>query len=59
MDPEACLQAAEKAIFDSDADEAHDHLTNYRQWRAAGGFQPEEGDSRAVTIATAIRRMEK
>lgn len=40
MDPLACLLAAETAIIKRHHDDAHEHLTNYAEWRAKGGFEP-------------------
>lgn len=42
MDPEACLYAAEAAINDRDKSAATYHLTDYRNWVANDGFEPED-----------------
>lgn len=40
MDPEACLLAAETAIFDGEEQLAIDALENYVNWRGMGGYEP-------------------
>jgi hypothetical protein len=40
MDPEACLLAAETAIFDREMDLAADALTCYDEWREGQGYEP-------------------
>ena len=41
MDPRACLLDACDAIEDELPDTASRYLTNYADWRARGGFEPE------------------
>lgn len=57
MDPQACLQAAESAVVQAEAnptldniEEAQEHLSNYRQWRDRGGFEPDEGDDHCTDL---------
>ncbi len=47
MDPEACLDRAERAIDDREWRDAREALADYQQWRDRGGFQPPGGDTRA------------
>jgi hypothetical protein len=47
MDPESCLQRAAQAIAAADYAEARLALSDYRAWRARGGFEPTNGDQRA------------
>lgn len=41
MDPIACLLAALRAYQDGDKPKARTHISDYRAWRAGGGFEPE------------------
>ena len=50
MDPEACLNRAAEALRDSDLDECREALSDYRLWRARGGFEPKCGDTRAKRL---------
>ena len=40
MDPLACLISADQSLTDGDIDEARQRLTDYREWRAKGGYEP-------------------
>lgn len=49
MEPKACLQRAEDALYSSppDLETAYYALQDYEHWRRNGGFQsPEGGDER-------------
>jgi hypothetical protein len=50
MDPSACLQRASDAIATADLAEARLALSDYRAWRARGGFEPIGGDRRADEV---------
>ncbi len=51
MDPEACLNEAASSLRESGSRvECAKHLTNYFQWRLSGGFQPLNGDKRAMDL---------
>ena len=48
MNPEACLQRGLHAIATGDLTEACLALSDYRAWRARGGYEPPpDGDTRA------------
>lgn len=59
MDPQATLDAAEAAIEAGDRDDAREHLTNYSQWRARGGFEPDGGDARHKRLAARAFHMSR
>jgi hypothetical protein len=40
MDPEVTLYNCDQAISDLRLTDARELLTNYREWRRTGGFQP-------------------
>jgi len=50
MDPEACLDRAAEALKDSDLDECREALSDYKVWRARGGFEPDGGDAKAKRL---------
>lgn len=54
MDPERCLQWAQKALDEGRLDDAADHLFDYHDWRRLGGFEPPSGDARRDTIMDAV-----
>jgi hypothetical protein len=51
MDPQACLDAAERALEDCRLDDCLLRLADYRIWRQSGGFEPKGGDALAEKIA--------
>jgi hypothetical protein len=56
MDPLACLQRAAQAIDATDYAEARLALSDYRAWRARGGFEPTDGDDRADELERILLR---
>lgn len=55
MDPEATLCEAERLMDLRHYIESLDYINDYRQWRASGGFEPEDGDLRATAIQKVCR----
>jgi hypothetical protein len=49
MDPKACLDLAEAALDEQDLNEAAEHLCDYSNWRARGGWGHEH-DTRYRTL---------
>lgn len=54
MDPQAALDACERAFNDGKITDARNFLINYRRWRANGGFEPPGGDTRADELRRRI-----
>ena len=50
MDPEATLREASEALQDGRPALAVAALCRYLSWRAAGGFEPPDGDRTATRI---------
>ena len=70
MDPQACLDRAEAHINDAGAqvdatesaeslDEAAHALNDYATWRRNGGFEPDNGDTRAAALRERVRLARK
>ncbi len=55
MDPMATLKAARAAVKEGDYGTARERLSDYRAWRAKGGFEPLNGDETARVIAGIMR----
>ena len=51
MDPNACLDRAQDAFDNGDHREARAALRDYADWRKRGGFEPEDGDAAATSLA--------
>lgn len=54
MDPEATLQALERAIQSAQFGVAVEALNNYYRWRVGGGFMPSKGDERADGLSNLL-----
>ena len=50
MDPEETLRAAFRALEAGDKPAAKEFLGYYSDWRSRGGFEPKEGDARAIAM---------
>ena len=57
MDPQAALDAAEQEIEAGEYREALEHLNHYTNWRARGGFEPEDGDQRSREMRDQLRSL--
>jgi hypothetical protein len=44
MDPKACIERAQRARAAGDTTEMMSAIADYYEWRAAGGFEPPNGD---------------
>lgn len=53
MDPQATLNNAEIA-FVTDLEECAELLAAYFEWRLKGGFQPKDGDEKALDLLRRI-----
>lgn len=54
MDPEICLREADALIVSEEYQEASEKLESYFAWRLKKGFQPTDGDSRALMLMVMI-----
>lgn len=50
MDPKACLLRALSSLEAGDWLDATEALTDYREWRSRGGFEPMFGDGLPSTV---------
>jgi hypothetical protein len=54
MDPEACLVGVEDELNETDVavdlDDVLYRLCQYARWRSKGGYEPPDGDRRAVLL---------
>lgn len=55
MDPEETLRAAFRALEANDKPAAREFLGYYSDWRSRGGFEPKEGDARAIAMQKQLR----
>jgi hypothetical protein len=55
MDPQACLNEAERLVIEDDPEEAMFALDNYREWRARGGFGTPEMDQREAQLRQQLK----
>lgn len=54
MDPVVCLQRCEEALAGNDPALGLDRLFDYYRWRVKGGFEPLQGDFRALKLENQI-----
>lgn len=54
MDPTACLDRAERAVRDMDAEEAFAALDDFMSWKRNGGFSSERDDARFEALAEGL-----